>query len=241
MHSSSASVRLFSIALASSSVIALAALSGCASETSDASSDPAVTDDGANEELKAAVIDETENNKTVPVNLGRSFTIALSQNASTGYSWSVKSVDKTIGQPKITTVAGDTSKPGASGLKKFTWSTKSALDLVGQHTIVLVHQRGSDTSTASTFTVTVDIKDTSKAKICGGFAGLGCDSTSYCDYDSKAACGAGDQSGTCLAKPDFCPAIVLPVCGCDGKTHNNTCEANRAGITVVASGPCAAN
>ena len=236
MRSSSS---ILSFALASLSVVALASLSGCASDTSDDhTSDPAATDDGANEELKAAVIDETENNKTVSVNLGRSFTIALSDNASTGYVWSVKSVDKTIGQPKVTTVPGDTNKPGASGLKKFTWSTKSPLDLVGQHTITLLHARAFGNTPSSTFTVTIDIKDTTKAKTCGGFAGLTCDGDAYCDYDSKNACGAGDQSGTCLSKPQFCPAVVLPVCGCDGKTHNNSCEANRAGITVVASGPC---
>src|SRR5437868_12747939 len=106
------------------SVLALSTLSIASIACSGASADepgaaePA-TDDGAAEEVKAAVIDESANGKTVSVSLGRSFTIALSDNASTGYVWSVKSVDKTIGQPKETNVPGDVHRPGSSGLVKF--------------------------------------------------------------------------------------------------------------------------
>jgi len=32
--------------------------------------------------------------------------------------------------------------------------------------------------------------------------------------------------------------VVTPVCGCDGKTYNNLCEAQKAGAVVGASGPC---
>ncbi len=35
-----------------------------------------------------------------------------------------------------------------------------------------------------------------------------------------------------------CPAIAVPVCGCDGKTYSNACNANREGIRVVHVGPC---
>jgi predicted secreted protein len=227
------------VGIAALSTASIVACGGTSADEPTVSGEPA-TDDGAAEEIKAAVIDESMNGKTVPVTLGKTFTIALSDNASTGYVWSVKSVDKSIGAPKESTVPGDSSRPGSSGIKKFTWSTKSPLDLVGKHTIVLLHSRAFGSSPTSTFTVTIEIKDNKAASFCGGLIGKTCGTAdSYCDYAIAASCGAGDQTGKCDAKPQFCPAVIIPVCGCDGKTYNNSCEANRSGVSVSKSGACA--
>ena len=224
------------LGFAAFSIVSFVACGGAASE--EPTETPA-TDDGEAEEIKAAVIDESDDGKTIPISLGRSFTVAVSDNASTGYVWSVKSVDRTLGQPKITQIAGDASRPGAAGLKKFTWSTKSPLDLVGKHTIVLLHARAFGNSPSTTLTVTVDIKGTATAATCGGIIGKTCGADTYCDFAASTHCGAGDQMGKCDAKPQFCPAVILPVCGCNGKTFNNSCEANRAGVSVISSGKCA--
>jgi hypothetical protein len=78
----------------------------------------------------------------------------------------------------------------------------------------------------------------SDAPVCGGFLGFICSDSDWCDYPDGAVCGAGDFFGTCRARPEVCTEQYLLVCGCDGKTHSNACQAAAAGTDVAYPGKC---
>ena len=44
--------------------------------------------------------------------------------------------------------------------------------------------------------------------------------------------------GICSEKEILCNPVIIPVCGCDGKTYNNQCEAHAVGINVDFDGEC---
>ncbi len=75
----------------------------------------------------------------------------------------------------------------------------------------------------------------------GGVAGGGgsgcatnddCDAADYCNLESCT------PPGTCETRPINCPDIFMPVCGCDGETYSNGCDAAAAGVAVASEGEC---
>jgi hypothetical protein len=54
-------------------------------------------------------------------------------------------------------------------------------------------------------------------------------------YCQKQGCGG---LGMCASRPNVCPAIYAPVCGCVGKTYGNACEAAAAAQNAAAQGEC---
>ncbi|MEM7436920.1 MAG: Kazal-type serine protease inhibitor domain-containing protein [Myxococcota bacterium] len=74
----------------------------------------------------------------------------------------------------------------------------------------------------------------------GGAGGdeAGCATNFDCaeeEYCFSASCGG---LGTCELRPDDCPLNVAFVCGCDGSTYDNACEASVAGVRIAAEGEC---
>jgi hypothetical protein len=70
---------------------------------------------------------------------------------------------------------------------------------------------------------------------------VGCTTNADClDADAFCAKPAGDCDGVgvCEGRPVICPLIWAPVCGCDGQTYGNACEARGAGVNVDFAGEC---
>lgn len=67
---------------------------------------------------------------------------------------------------------------------------------------------------------------------CGGALDVDCGDKRYCASDT---CGG---SGTCQPRPEVCPDNWAPVCGCDGVTYGNSCDAAAAGVGVEHEGEC---
>jgi hypothetical protein len=79
-----------------------------------------------------------------------------------------------------------------------------------------------------------------KTRFTATLAGGGCHDNGECRPDAYCArrVGGCTDTGECTPRPQGCPDVVLPVCGCDRRTYFNACEAAAAGVSIAHDGAC---
>lgn len=61
-----------------------------------------------------------------------------------------------------------------------------------------------------------------------------CDEKKFCEKKI----GNCDGKGQCVLTPAVCPEVWAPVCGCDGVTYSNACDAAQSGVNIQWAGEC---
>ncbi|MCH8242177.1 MAG: hypothetical protein IH897_06145, partial [Planctomycetes bacterium] len=82
-----------------------------------------------------------------------------------------------------------------------------------------------------------DCAETTCPAVCGGIQGIPClNVNEFCKFGEGECC--CDFKGFCTPIPQVCTAQFDPVCGCDGITYGNACQADAAQVTVLHAGEC---
>jgi hypothetical protein len=92
-------------------------------------------------------------------------------------------------------------------------------------------------SDVSTTTVSSSSGAGGGGAICGGLPGFVCPAGQYCEFPDQM-CGGNDDEGTCAQRPQGCPEIVDPTCGCDHQVYPSPCDAAAAGADIDDLGGC---
>jgi hypothetical protein len=76
-----------------------------------------------------------------------------------------------------------------------------------------------------------------EGETCGGLLGSICEEGLFCKL-TAGLCGVYNRSGDCTRVPEVCTDVYDPVCGCNGKTYPNECEADAQMVSIDYKAEC---
>jgi len=80
---------------------------------------------------------------------------------------------------------------------------------------------------------------------CGGSTNILCGDDAVCEYTRQELTiedlNCAPDNVRPRATPRPCPDNYVPLCGCDGLTYGNHCEADMAGVSIRSGGSCPAS
>src|ERR1041384_6055967 len=84
--------------------------------------------------------------------------------------------------------------------------------------LVLIGCSAGEPSSSESGDVAQSESDLLARRFCAGPRGLECRANQYCATLKVGRCPDKASYGVCTARPQLCPQVVAPVCGCDGAT-----------------------
>lgn len=136
-------------------------------------------------------------------------------------------------KPEETTGASQGSSSGGSTEGVSAGTTTGATGTTAEPTGSGSTGQGGTSTTGATGST-----GTTSGATTGGAGCAMCGADEWCDWATND-CGSDPDGVTCQTKPQGCDLIFAPVCGCDGTTYGNACDAASAGVDVAEAGGCA--